>query len=190
MDALAAPAVGTDATAGTNRVRLSTSDVSALPSRRYQPLIAVTLAVASGIVWDRFGASSIFAAADSIHGSFWFVVWWCACALCLVAWLLARRCRRDAYAAWLLLAAAALAGSAWHELNWFLYDTHEIGRYAAFEPAPTCIEAIALNRRSAFRRLRRPPCEQFQSASAVACRSSSWEFATAPSGGRRAASAN
>jgi competence protein ComEC len=61
-----------------------------------------------------------------------------------VTWILARRRRRDGRAAWVLLAAAALAGSAWHELNWFLYDDHEIGRYAAFEPAPACIEAIAL----------------------------------------------
>jgi hypothetical protein len=52
--------------------------------------------------------------------------------------------QRDGYAAWLLLVAAALAGAAWHQLNWFLYDADEIGRYAAFEPAPTCIEAIAL----------------------------------------------
>src|SRR4051794_34881159 len=125
MDAVAAPAVGSEATAGTNRVELSTADGSALPSRRYQPLVAVTLALATGIVWDRYGLSPISAAVDSIHGSFWFIVWWCACALCLVGWLLARWCRRDAHAAWLLLAAAALAGSAWHELNWFLYDTHE-----------------------------------------------------------------
>ena len=111
--------------------------------RRNQPMVALTLAVAAGIVWDRYGPSQFFAG-DSVHGSFWFAAWWCACAACLVAWLLTRRHRRDGFAAWILLVAAALAGSAWHELNWFLYNAHEIGRYAAFEPAPTCIEAIAL----------------------------------------------
>jgi competence protein ComEC len=145
MDAVAAPAVGSEATAGTNALELLTSDVRAHSLRRYQPMVAVTLAVATGVVWDRYGPSHIFAGTDeSIRRSLWFVVWWSACALCLVAWCVAWRRRRDGRAAWLLLAAAALAGSAWHELNWFLYDEHEIGRYAEFEPAPTCIDAIAL----------------------------------------------
>ncbi len=43
----------------------------------------------------------------------------------------------------MLLAAAAFAGSAGHELSWFLFDRNEIGRYAAFEPGPICCEAIA-----------------------------------------------
>src|SRR4051794_32392861 len=132
MDAVAAPAVGSDATAGINQVEPSTTGVSALGARRYQPLVAVTLAVATGIICDRYGASPIFARVGSGRGSFWFVVWWCACAFFLVAWVLARRRHHDGRAAWLLLVAAALAGSAWHELNWFLYDAHEIGRYAAF----------------------------------------------------------
>lgn len=145
MDAVAAPAVGSEATAGTNPLELFASDVSAHNLRRYQPMVVVTLAVATGIVWDRYGPSHIFAGADdSISGSFLFLLWWFACAFCLLTWFLARRRRHDGQAAWLLLVAAALAGSAWHELNWFLYDAHEIGRYAAFEPAPTCIEAIAL----------------------------------------------
>src|SRR6476659_590190 len=151
MDAVAAPDTGSEAgaacreVAGTNWVELSIADASAHVSRRYQPLVAVTLAVATGIVWDRYGPQHIFAGAvDSNRGSIWFVIWWCACAICLLAWLLMRHRRRDGHAAWLLLAASALSGSAWHELNWFLYDAHEIGRYAAFEPEPTCIEAIAL----------------------------------------------
>jgi competence protein ComEC len=151
MDAVAAPDVGSQTgtacreVAGTNRVELSAADASAPSSRRYQPLVALTLAVATGIVWDRYGPPHIVAGAvESIRGSFWFVVWWCACAFCLMAWLLARHRRHDGRAAWLLLCAAALAGSAWHELNWFLYNADEIGRYAAFEQAPTCIEAIAL----------------------------------------------
>src|SRR5258705_7159234 len=96
MDAVAAPDVGSEAgtarsvVAGTNRVELGNADASALSSRRYQPLVGVTLAVATGIVWDRYGPPHVIAGAvDSIRGSFWFVMWWCACAFCLVAWLLA-----------------------------------------------------------------------------------------------------
>src|SRR6185436_8244894 len=112
MDAAAAPAVASEATAGTNRVELSTADASAHISRRYQPLVAVTLAVATGIVWDRYGPQHLFAGVvDSIGGSIWFVIWWCSCALCLLAWLLMWRRRCDGRAAWVLLAAAALAGS-------------------------------------------------------------------------------
>ena len=46
MDAVAAPAVGSEATAGANSLELLTSDVSAHNLRRYQPLVVVTLAVA------------------------------------------------------------------------------------------------------------------------------------------------
>src|SRR5215213_6241574 len=138
MSVVVAPAEGSEAAAGTNAILNSTADGSAQSSRHYQPLVALTLAVAAGIVCGRYGSRFV------LSGAGWFLVCWCLCAVCLVAWLVARRHRLDAHAAWLLLAAAALAGSAWHELNWFLYDEHEIGRYADFEPAPACIDAIAL----------------------------------------------
>src|SRR5689334_5481962 len=145
MDAVAAPAVGSEATAGANQVELSDADQRAQEVRRYQPLVVLALAVATGIVWDRYGPQRIFrAAVDSNGGSLWFMIWWGACGACLALWSLMRRRQRDGYAAWLLVVAAAFAGGAWHELNWFLYDAHEIGRYATFEPGPTCIEAIAL----------------------------------------------
>ena len=86
MDAVVAPAVGSEAgtarrvAAGTSRVELSTADASAHISRRYQPLVAVTLAVATGVVWDRYGPQHVFAGAvNLIGGSLWFVIWWCAC---------------------------------------------------------------------------------------------------------------
>ncbi len=69
MDAVAAPAVGSEATAGTNPLELFTSDVSAHSLRRYQPMVAVTLAVATGIVWDRYGPSHLFAGADAVAGA-------------------------------------------------------------------------------------------------------------------------
>jgi competence protein ComEC len=145
MDAVVAPAVGSEATAGTNPLELFASDVSAHNLCRYQPLVVLTLAVAAGMIWSRYASRLILSSlADSASDSSWFLVWWCLCAVVLVAWLFARHRQRDENAAWLLLVASALAGAAWHELSWFLYDAHEIGRYAAFEPAPTCVEAIAL----------------------------------------------
>src|SRR5262245_52982542 len=120
MDAVAAPAVGSEATAGTDQLELSTANERAQEVRRYQPLVVLALAVATGIVWDRFGPQRVFPAiVDSSGGSLGFVIWWCACGACLAIWSLMRRQQRDGYAAWLLVAAAAFAGAAWHELNWF-----------------------------------------------------------------------
>jgi competence protein ComEC len=145
MDRVAAPGVGSEAPTGINRFLNSAADRRATGARRYQPMVAVTLAVAAGIVWDRYGPQRLVAnAADSISGCFWFYVWWFGAALFVAAWWIARRRRCDAHAGWLLLMAAALAGAAWHQVNWFLYDANEIGRYAGFEPGPVCIEAVVL----------------------------------------------
>ncbi len=170
MDAVAAPTVGSEATAGTNQIPESSADGSAQSSRRYQPLVVLTLAVAAGMIWSRYVSRQIFpSVVASTLGAGWFLVWWCLCAACLVAWLLARRRRCDGHAAWILLAAAVLAGSAWHELNWFLYDADEIGRYAAFEPRPLALRRLRWNRPSACRRLHRRRCERFPLANGVAC---------------------
>lgn len=151
MDAAAAPGVRSGADSanglvpGINRVLNSAADRSAGGGRRYQPMVAVTLAVAAGIIWDRYGPQRLIASGtDSVSGCLWFYVWWCGAAFFTAAWWIARRLQRDGYAGWSLLMAAALAGGAWHQLSWFLYDAHEIGRYAAFEPGPACIDAIAL----------------------------------------------
>src|SRR3954447_18458876 len=102
MDAVAAPVVDSESNAGTNRLEPLTSDGRPRSLRRYQPLVVVTLAVGAGLVWDRYGPPFVFAGAfDAMHGSFWFVVWWCSCAICLVAWLLAHHRRLDEQAAWI-----------------------------------------------------------------------------------------
>ena len=150
MDRIAAPAEGCEATPGTNVFE----DARALASRPYQPLVVVTLAVACGVVWDRFGPRNLFAGVDANHGSRWFLFAWGSCCCCLVLWWMARRKHCERRAAWMLLLALALAGSAWHELNWFLFDRNEIARFAAFEPAPACIEVIA---RESPERVSAPP---------------------------------
>ena len=138
MDQAAAPAVGSEATTGPN---LSQANRRAQPVRRYQPLVAPVLALAAGLVWARYGFRGW--SPSSISGG-WFIVWMCLCATFLIAWLLTWRRRSDRLAAWILLASIAWAGAAYHELRWSLYEADEVARYAAFEPAPTCIEAIAL----------------------------------------------
>jgi competence protein ComEC len=144
MDAAAKPDASRQASSGKIGVNDSIADASAHVSRRYQPLVSVTLAVAFGIVWDRYGPRHVSGgSADSTSDGHWFLLSWCACACCLSLWWLAWRRRRNRSAAWALLTSVALVGAAWHELNWFLFDRHEIGRYAAFEPMPVCLEAIA-----------------------------------------------
>jgi competence protein ComEC len=127
---------------------------------RYQPLVVVVLAVALGIVLDRYGSATVEWLGFRVQGSAIagpepeprtlnpvspsdFVLWCYLSAGCLMAWWLARQRRRDAAAAWLLLAAVVLAGGAWHHLRWNLFSAQEIGRYAALHAEPACVEVIA-----------------------------------------------
>ncbi len=111
---------------------------------RYQPLVVVLLAVAAGMVLDRFGRPQFLVAGiDSLGGSAWFALWWLSCAVCLAVWWLAWRQRYEVTAAGLLLASTALVGAAWHHSNWFSFDRDEVARYAGYGPQPACVEAIA-----------------------------------------------
>jgi competence protein ComEC len=104
---------------------------------RYEPLVVVAIAMAAGIVVDRHRLP----ATDGIAFGGW---WWLALAL-LAAWYLAWRRRRSITAAWLLLAAVALSGAAWHELRWREFPSHDVARYAAREATPACATAIVLS---------------------------------------------
>ncbi len=139
MDAAVKPVESRGAKTGT----IAVVDSTALYGRRYQPLVLVALAAMAGIICDRYGLRSIFAGVDSAIDISWFVIWWCLCATCLALWWFVRNRQYDGPAGCLLLVSVALTGAAWHNLNWFLFDRNEVARYAAFEPAPVCIEAIA-----------------------------------------------
>lgn len=145
MDEVASPAprseVIADRTlvAGSNALDASPALESARTSRRYQPLVVVTLAVASGIVCDRYGPRQIL----TNSGAGWFLFTWSSCACCLALWWILWQRRRVAIGACVLVVAAALAGATWHHLNWFLFYSNEVGRYAAYDRAPVCIEAVA-----------------------------------------------
>lgn len=117
----------------------------------YQPLTVVFVAVAIGIVIDRYARPAGLIAAE---GSGWFFAAGAISGIALAAWWWAWRRRRDTVAAWLLLMSAATLGAAWHHLNWSLFGATEIGRYAAYESAPACIEAVA---RESPERVTAPP---------------------------------
>src|SRR4051812_5751453 len=112
--------------------------------RRYQPLVVLTLALTAGIVWDRYAPRILFASgAEPAREWSWFVLAWSSCACCLALWFVAWSRQLNRTAAWILPFAAAFAGSTWHELNWFLFDRAEIGRFAPLEPEPVCLDAVA-----------------------------------------------
>src|SRR5262245_40968163 len=112
---------------------------------RYQPLVIVLFAAVAGIVLDRYGGPTLFSRADvPVAGGTWFALWWylSLCALC--AWWLTWRTRRhDGVAVWLLLAAVALSGAAWHDARWQLFPEWEISRYGKYEAAAVCVMAVA-----------------------------------------------
>jgi competence protein ComEC len=68
---------------------------------------------------------------------------WASAAALLLGWWIVRRRQFDRAAAWLLLAAVGLTGAAWHDLRWNFFGDGEIGRFAAYDPQPACVECVA-----------------------------------------------
>jgi competence protein ComEC len=109
----------------------------------YQPLVTVVIAVAAGIVLDRYGAVSAFVLRADRAFSTGFGTWWCLAAGLLLGWWLLWRTGRDRLAVWIILFAAALAAAAWHDLRWSLFHAGEVGRYATTDARPACVAAVA-----------------------------------------------
>jgi competence protein ComEC len=117
---------------------------SARDGSPYQPLVVVLLAVAAGIVADRYLRPQFLVAGfEALGESAWFVTWWLACAASLTFWCVTWTRRCDYAAGWFLLVSAALSGAAWHHLNWFEFGSSELARYASYDPRPACIDAVA-----------------------------------------------
>lgn len=99
---------------------------------RYQPLVLVAAALAAGIVADRYSPASA-------------VVWWLAAVASWCGWLLAWRRGWNFLGTALLCVSVVGLGGAWHHQRWRLFGDDEIGRFAAEEAAPVCLEATALS---------------------------------------------
>lgn len=108
----------------------------------YQPLVAVVVALAAGIVLDRYGRPELLSSWGDAAPT-WLAAWWLGAAACLACWWAVWRRRREVPSAWLLLVAVALSGAAWHDLCWNFFSQHEIARFARARSRPACVEVIA-----------------------------------------------
>jgi competence protein ComEC len=102
---------------------------------RRVPLVVVAVALAAGVVLNRYWAPTI-----GIAG---FVELWLVACVSLVAWSWFWRGGRPMVSAWLLVASLAACGGAWHELRWNLFTEHEVARFAA-APTPACVRATVV----------------------------------------------
>ena len=128
---------------GVDREEFATAHGSS-PARfgpRHEPLVSVFVAVAVGMVVDRYCRSP--ALIDAVGGSTAFIVWWISCAGCMALWRACRLKQRDVAAGRILLLAALFLGGAWHHLSWYLFGSGNVARYANYDPSPACIEAVA-----------------------------------------------
>ncbi|MDZ4657347.1 MAG: ComEC/Rec2 family competence protein [Bythopirellula sp.] len=100
-----------------------------------QPLLLVAVAVALGIVADRFGGEWL--------AGFSVVSWWIAalCATFVSHLLFHRHWLRTSLVA--LLFAFLFVGGAWHDLHWNYWRNDELARYATDLTEPVCIKAVA-----------------------------------------------
>jgi competence protein ComEC len=117
---------------------------SPLDHPRYQPLVVLAFAVAGGIMLARYAWPFVHKIHSPSARQDVFGICWLLAALALSSWWLFWRAGRDRAACWLVLAAAGLCGATWHDLRWSLFGASEIGRYAAYDAAPMCVDVIAL----------------------------------------------
>jgi len=97
----------------------------------YHPLVLVVLALAVGIVVDRY---------SPLSGEVWLLLSLAG----LLGWFAVWIIDRHRPASILLLMSALAAGGAWHHGYWRLYREGEIGRMVREGSGPVCMEAIAI----------------------------------------------
>jgi competence protein ComEC len=100
-----------------------------------QPLLLMALALATGIVVDRFGGDRL--------EMLTVVGWWLAAliATLIAAFLYCCRWGRSSLVA-MLLGVVCLGGT-WHDLNWNYVRRNDLTRYAAETAEPVCLEVVA-----------------------------------------------
>lgn len=102
------------------------------------PLVAVAVALASGMVVDRYLLG------ESLTPAWHVPLWWGFTGSLLLGWWVLQRVRRESSAAVLLLVAVACVGGVWHHWCWNYFSPDEIGRFATTESYPCAVEGIAL----------------------------------------------
>lgn len=105
-----------------------------LPQTRYQPLVIVLTAAATGILIDRFWPLPLAA---------WLTLTLAGLTLWTVAVPILRRESLILGNILLLVAVTATAG-AWHHCRWSLFTDDDLSRYASREAQPVCVEAVAV----------------------------------------------
>ena len=86
-----------------------------------RPLLGVLIAFAGGITIDRYAPLPLGC--------------WCLSGLCLLlVWGIFHHRRSTTAAAIALFLATASVGGGWHHLQWYLFDSTDIGRYAGVFP--------------------------------------------------------
>jgi len=114
---------------------------------QYQPLVAVVVACAAGIVLDRIsGLPSTF--------------WWVLAVVAWFGWAAAWRWGASRSAAWLLLGSVLSTAGGWHHGSWDLFLDDDLGRIAREAPQPVCIEAVAM---TGLRPVPAPPASPLRS---------------------------
>jgi len=98
---------------------------------RYQPLVTVLAAVATGILADRFWPLSVG-------------MWWGAAVVACGLWLVCWRANRDGPAGIALLLAVAATAGGWHHCCWHLFPVDDLGYFARHESEPVCLRGVAL----------------------------------------------
>lgn len=99
----------------------------------YQPLVGVLLAVAVGMVCDRYlRPDFLTAGVEFVGGSAWVALWWLLSAACLALWLVAWKRQRNTTSCWLLLISVSLVAAGWHHWNWLVFEREEISRFAGY----------------------------------------------------------
>ena len=107
------------------------SETKREPIPGYHPLIIVVVAVAAGVVVDRYRPLPV-------------AVWWTITATCLGGWFMLWHKQRNMAASVVLLVAGLAVAASWHHCRWNLFDGDDLGLFAGSRKEPVCIEAVAL----------------------------------------------